>query len=148
MFDTNILIPLREAREGLGTVLAKNRGVVFSIIRLFPSSRQRPEVVEILRSVHDLTRPMPGCVGCWLSEDDFLHDHVRYAEQWESEEALHEHIRSDLYGRVLSAMELSKHPPEVRFYFSSEHEGMELIERLRHKHKLPLRPSGLGQSRV
>jgi quinol monooxygenase YgiN len=133
MLNMNVLASRPEAETGSGTLLAKDRGVVFSVIRLFPSPRQRAELVEILRSVQDLTRPLPGCLGCWLSEQDYLHNHIRYAEQWESEEALHEHIRSDLYSRVLAAMELSKKAPEVRFYFSTEAKGFELIENIRRK---------------
>jgi quinol monooxygenase YgiN len=133
MLNMNGLAPRAQIETGTGTLLAKERGVVFSVIRLFPSPRQRAELVEILRSVQDLTRPLPGCMGCWLSEQDYLHNHVRYAEQWESEEALHEHIRSDLYSRVLAAMELSKKAPEVQFYFSTEAKGFELIESIRRK---------------
>ncbi len=88
-------------------------------------------MVEILSSVQDLTRLLPGCVGCCLSEEAYLDNHIRYAEQWESEEALNEHIRSELYRRVLAAMELSRREPEVRFYYTSEAKGFELIESLR-----------------
>jgi quinol monooxygenase YgiN len=136
MLETNVLTQLPKPTDNLGTVLAKTQRVVFSIIRLFPTPKQRAELIEILRSVQDLTRPIPGCLGCWLADNDFVHDHVRYTEQWESDQALHDHIRSDLYGRVLAAMELSKRPPEVRFYFSSEQKGFELIESLRHKGKV------------
>jgi quinol monooxygenase YgiN len=107
--------------------------VVFSILKMFPSAKQRVEMVEILRSVQDLTRPAPGCQGCWLCEDDLLHDHVRYVEQWESEDALTEHIRSDLYRRVLAAMELSKQRPEVSFYYTTEKKGFEVIEAARRR---------------
>ncbi len=106
-------------------------GVVFSIIRLFPAPKHRAEVIELLASVQDLTRPEPGCIGCWLSEEDLPYTHVRYAEQWESEEALHAHIRSGLYHRLLAAMELSRQQPEVKFYYCSEVRGLEVIEAAR-----------------
>lgn len=109
--------------------------MVFSIIRLFPSIKQRAQVIELLRSVQDLTRPCPGCLGSWFSEEDILHNHIRYAEQWESEEALYEHIRSDLYRRLLAAMELSKHPPEVTFYYCSQTKGLEVVEAARRQAK-------------
>ena len=80
---------------------------------------------------------MPGCVGCWVSEEDYLHNHIRYAEQWESEQALHNHLRSDLYRRILNAMELSKRPPEVGFYHTTEKQGFELIETVRRETKAP-----------
>ena len=117
--------------------ISGDRGcVVFSIITIFPSAKQRSQVIEILRSVQDLTRPAAGCAGCWVSEEEILHNHVRYVEQWESEEAMHDHIRSDLYHRVLTAMELSKHPPEVHFYYTSNTKGFELVEKLRNQSTL------------
>ncbi len=94
-------------------------------------------MIELLRSVQDLTRPSFGCLGCWVSEEDSLHNHVRYAEQWESEEALHDHIRSDLYRRVLAAMELSRQEPEVRFFYCSETKGLEVIEAARREATMP-----------
>jgi len=109
--------------------------VVFSIIRLFPAPKDRAQVIEVLRSVQDLVRPSPGCIGCWVSEEDYLHNHIRYAEQWESEDALQEHIRSDLYLRVLAALELSRQQPDVKFYYSSETKGLELIEAARRRAK-------------
>ena len=105
--------------------------MVFSVIGLSPSLKNRGQLLEILRSLVDLTRPCPGCMGCWLSEEDFLRNHVLYAEQWETEEALHEHIRSDLYLRLLSAIELSQQPPEVSFYYTAETKGFNLVETIR-----------------
>ncbi len=109
----------------------KRLNVVFSIIRLFPSARQRAQVIELLRSVQDLARLRPGCQGSWFSEADPMHDHLLYAEQWESEATLAEHIRSDLYRRLLAAMELSRQPPEVTFYYCSQTKGLELVEAVR-----------------
>jgi len=109
----------------------KGGNVIFSVIDLLPSLKNRGQLLEILRSLVDLTRPCPGCMGCWLSEDDFLRNHVLYAEQWETEEALHEHIRSDLYLRLLSAIELSQQPPEVSFYYTTETKGLNLVETVR-----------------
>ncbi len=105
--------------------------MLFSTIRFFPAPKRRAEVLELLRSVQDLARPSSGCVGCWLSEDDYLHNDIRYVEQWESEGGLQDHIRSDLYRRVLAAMELSRQEPEVKFYYCSEPKGLELIEAAR-----------------
>lgn len=105
--------------------------VIFSIIKLFPPAKKHSQVVEIMRSVQDLTRPLPGCSGCWLSEEESVDSHIRYAEQWDSEEAMHAHIRSGVYRRLLAAMEISKQPPEVKFYYTSEEKGLELVESLR-----------------
>jgi quinol monooxygenase YgiN len=105
--------------------------VVLSVINLFPAPKHRAEMLEILRSVQDFAYPSPGCTGCWISEEEFADSHVRYSEQWESDEALATHLRSDLYRRVLAAMELSRRPPEVHFYYCDESRGFEVIEAAR-----------------
>ena len=106
-------------------------GVIFAVIKVFPSAKQQAQAIEILRSVQDLTRPCPGCMGCWVSEEDFSQPHIRYIEQWQSEETLQEHIQSDLYRRVLATMELSRRRPEVIYYFTAEERGFDLIEAVR-----------------
>jgi quinol monooxygenase YgiN len=106
-------------------------GAIFAIMKVFPSARQQPQVVEILRMVQDLTRPSSGCAGCWVSEESFPQPHIRYAEQWESEESLHEHLRGQLYRRLLAAMELSTKQPEVAYYYTKQERGFDLVEEIR-----------------
>lgn len=105
--------------------------VVFATITIVPSPKHRAQVLEILRSVQDLTRPTAGCRGCYLSEEDALHQPIHYLEQWDSEQALHAHLSSELYRRVLEALELSKRAPEVRFFYTAKEQGLELIEAVR-----------------
>src|SRR6186997_118588 len=80
--------------------------VILSVIGLFPATRQRGELVEILHSVADLTKPAAGCRGCWISDEESLHNCIQYVELWEAEDTLYEHIRSELYLRLLAAMEI------------------------------------------
>jgi len=112
-------------------------GAIFAILKVFPSARQQPQVVEILRTVQDLTRPAAGCAGCWVSEENFPQPHIRYAEQWESEESLHEHLKSSLYRRVLAAMELSTKQPEINYYYTGAERGFDLIEQVRREQAEP-----------
>ena len=119
-----------------GTLLAIRKCVVFSLLRIFPAPKQYNQVIELLRSVQDLTRHKPCCIGCWVSNGDPLDQQIRYVEQWDSEEALHEHIRSHLYLRILEAMELSKQLPEIKFYYSAGSKGFELIEGIRGRSKV------------
>lgn len=110
--------------------------MVFSTIRLFPAAKDRAQVIELLRSVQDLVRPNPGCIGSWVSEEDYLQNQIRYTEQWEGEDALQEHIRSDLYLRILAALEISKQQPDVKFYCCAETKGLEFIEAARRRAKV------------
>ncbi len=75
-------------------------------------------------------------------EEEFAQNHIRYTEQWQSEEALQEHIRSDLYRRLLAAMELSRKEPEVKFYCCSQVKGLELIEAARRHTAIPENGTG------
>ncbi len=105
--------------------------LIFSTLKLFPRGRESSEMIRILRSVRDLTQTLPDCLGCWLDEGGYLRGPLVYVEQWESSEALHNHLRSDLYNRLLVAMELSAKPPELCFHYVSETKGMELVQGIR-----------------
>jgi quinol monooxygenase YgiN len=56
---------------------------------------------------------------------------ILYLEQWQSRESLDRHIRSELYFRVLSAMELATEAPEIYFHEVSDTRGLEYVEALR-----------------
>ena len=92
-------------------------------------------VLEVLRSIEGPVRAQLGCADCRIYEDKGVDQAVVLVERWESQEALEEHIRSDSYRRILSALEMSSAPPEVCFDYVSSSEGMELIERLRSMNK-------------
>src|SRR5215470_82486 len=97
---TDDLTHQEQVLAGSSRLPQQERRVIFSVISLCPSLKNRGQLIELLRSVLDLSRPCPGRMGCWLSEEDSLQNRIIYAEQWETEEALHEHIRSDLYRRL------------------------------------------------
>ncbi len=105
--------------------------MVFATLKFFPTAKQSKQLISILCSVRDLTQTLPDCVGCWLDNGGYLHGPVSYAEQWASAEALRQHLRSDLYGWLLVAMELSHQPPEVHFHYVAESKGMELVQQIR-----------------
>jgi quinol monooxygenase YgiN len=111
----------------------EGRRVIFSVIGFYTSPRRRGHLLEILRSFIDLTRPCQGCIGCWLCEEEYLQNYVRYAEQWATEEHLISHIQSDHYLRLLSAVELSERQPEIDFYYTTRTKGFDLIESIRGK---------------
>ena len=52
-------------------------------------------------------------------------------EEWDSRATLDEHIKSDTYRIVLSMMELSNYPPDIKLNIVSKTERMEAIEAVR-----------------
>jgi len=107
------------------------RLMVISTLRIVPSPKQRSEVLEILLSVLGPTEIQPGCLSCGVYEEKGPDHAVLFRAHWETELALHEHICSDFYPRLLVACELSNRPPEVCFHHVSTTQGMDLIEQLR-----------------
>ncbi len=106
-------------------------GVVISTLRVFPSRDERRHVLAILRSVQGPTQAQPHCLSCRVYEEEGLEESVLYMERWDSEEDFERHVRSELYRRILAALEFSRKPPEVTFDFVSSTRGMDLIESLR-----------------
>ena len=76
-------------------------------------------------------RAQPGCIACDIYEEQGPEPALVLVERWESQAALEVHLRSEIYRRILGAIELSGGPPEVRFDYVSATEGLELVERSR-----------------
>jgi quinol monooxygenase YgiN len=105
--------------------------MMISLLKVIAVSNKRDAILEVLRSVIDHTWGLPGCLGSACYEEQKSEGAVLYVEQWETKEGLYRHIQSDLYHRVISAMELAVVEPEIRFHEVSQSMGMELIESLR-----------------
>jgi quinol monooxygenase YgiN len=73
----------------------------------------------------------PGCIAYHIYVEQGQEPAVVLVERWESRATLEAHIRSDIYRRILGAIELAGGPPEMSFEVVSGSEGMELVERLR-----------------
>ena len=119
------------AEKRASTSLANAKRVVISTLRFVLSQKQHQEVLEILRSVLGPTETQPGCLSCRIYEEEGPDRATVLCGHWETEAALQEHIRSDLYRRVLAACELSNRPPAFCFHHVSRTQGMDLIQQLR-----------------
>jgi len=92
---------------------------------------QHVEALELLRSIRGPTQAHPGCIACGIYQEDDGDHSILLFEEWSSLGALHEHVRSELYRRVLAALELATQPPEVCVRHVSTTEGFDLIQKLR-----------------
>ena len=82
-------------------------------------------------SVKNMTRLKPSCTNCEIYEEHGDGQKILYIEKWQTREAMYQHIRSNLYLRVLNAIELASKLPEICFHEDSETAGIELIEAIR-----------------
>jgi quinol monooxygenase YgiN len=105
--------------------------VVISTIRIFPSRDERRQLLGILRSVQGPTQAQPHCQSCRIYEEDDSENSILYMERWDSEAEFERHVRSELYWRILAAVEFSRKAPEISFDYISITKGIDLVEALR-----------------
>lgn len=77
---------------------------------------KREVLLEILHSIENALQGRPACVDCCVLEEPVGERKVLYYDQWSSPEDLTLHIRSELFLRMLVAMELAARPPEINFH--------------------------------
>jgi quinol monooxygenase YgiN len=105
--------------------------MVIAILKIKPIPERWHELLSLLRSIQGPTLVKPGCLASEIYEmhgDDSL---IQYIEHWHTKEDLSGHIQSDLFLRLLFAMEMASKEPEIRFYEVAEARGLEFIETLR-----------------
>jgi len=105
--------------------------VILSKFRLFPAPEKRRQVLAALRSVQGPTQAEPSCSASQVYEEDGPDSAILYVEEWDSESEFRDHVRSELYRRVLAAIDLSKSAPEFGIYQVSNVQGLELIQQMR-----------------
>ena len=104
--------------------------VVMSLRVKAPAGR-RDKILKTLGSVLGPTRVLRGCLSCRLYQDLENRNVLTLIEEWESQEALDRHVRSDHYRKILAVMDLASEPPEIQFRSVASMAGMERIEQLR-----------------
>ena len=89
------------------------------------------EALEILGSVNEQVQFDAGCIGCRLYRSVEDPPKIMIEQLWNSEEDAMEHLRSDIYRRVLLVIEMAQEPPEVRFDVIARSSGFEVVEKAR-----------------
>jgi quinol monooxygenase YgiN len=102
-----------------------------SVVKIVPLPEKRQEVLDILQSMKGPTQALGGCRLCSIYVEYGEDQAVVYVEKWRTDDEMHHHMRSTLYGRLLEGMELSVKAPEVCIYDIASTCGLELIEAVR-----------------
>ena len=105
--------------------------MILSIVKIAPPPEKRKEVLSILRSIRGPVQAISGCLDCRICEVDGDEYEVLFLEHWQSWESFMRHIRSEIYARLLGAMELSMSEPDVSFFEVTEMRGMEILKAVR-----------------
>jgi len=102
-----------------------------AFIEINPAPRNRGKVLELLRFSAQRLSTKPQCLGAGVYEAVDGKDTILYIERWETEEAHHHHLKSDLFFGVLTAIDMAQSLPEVAFYQVSSTASMDLVVELR-----------------
>lgn len=105
--------------------------MLLSLITIYPFSENESKVIDVLDSVQALIATNADCLGCLFTVKTGVDKSICYMERWRTREALDRHLRSNLYCRVLEAMELSSKPPSVEFYEMKGIGGLDVIKGVR-----------------
>ncbi len=116
--------------KGTRTVRRKP-ALITATLRLTTAQNTRQEIVSLLRSLIEPTRVESGCISCGLYADLQDPDSIVWVEEWSTEDALENHLRSTQYKKILAALEMSEERPDVRFNTVARTSGMQLIEKAR-----------------
>jgi quinol monooxygenase YgiN len=106
-------------------------GCVVATVQIPTSSECVDDVIATLRSVVGPSLANRTCSECRVLRDASDELFVLYYERWESFSAFERHVRSDLYRRVLVAIDMASEPPDVRFECLNTTWGLDLVGRLR-----------------
>jgi len=101
--------------------------MVLAIISITASAKGRREILRALRVLAPPTRARSGCCRVHLLQDVENRNVITWIEEWDSEEALRLHMRSDEYRTLLAVVDMSMREPEVRFHTIAKTASMELI---------------------
>src|SRR5262245_19833565 len=110
--------------------------LVITILDMTLHSGQEADAARALTALCDVTRALPGCVGCDVFQQVARPEETLYVEIWNEVGALEDHIRSREFDRLLAILETSPAPPLLTFRFVAETRGLAWIEELRLKGKL------------
>jgi quinol monooxygenase YgiN len=105
--------------------------VILSTLRMIIRSERRSDFLVAMRGMLEPARVERGCLSYRLYEDVENRDAFILLEEWETQEDLEKHIRSDIQWRLLTLMDLLSERPEVQFNTVSHTTGMEFIEDVR-----------------
>ena len=105
--------------------------MVIFILKVTPSSCQREEILQVLRCVEGPISIKAGCLFSEIYEKVSDEPAILYMEFWNSFDMICHHIRSELFTKILIAMEMSSKQPEIHFYDLSKEWGLDLVEELR-----------------
>lgn len=117
------------------STIREGRDTVSELVRMKVCWRVTPqESGRITAALHSLmmeTRTEPSCVSCKLSTEMGERTGLCYVEEWKSERALMDHLRSSRFSHLAELLERATERPSVEFQLASGVRGIDYAEEVR-----------------
>ncbi len=95
------------------------------------SEPDRRKVIASLGALLGSTRAQPGCRVCALLLDAEDPKRLVLWQEWDRQDQLTRHLKSEDYRLVLAAIEMSREAPQVHFDTVEVRSGLEVVEAAR-----------------
>jgi quinol monooxygenase YgiN len=97
--------------------------VVIGRVRTEPD--KRAELVRIGQTLAAASRTEPGCISYRLYEDTEIENEFVFLEEWESDEALQQHLATSHIAEFMRAVPATiVAPPDVKFHLIAHSRGV------------------------
>jgi quinol monooxygenase YgiN len=104
--------------------------MIQATFRLVAPEGKRQELLEVLLCLKGPTEAYVECLDCWICQD-VENDHALiYLVQWQTQDDLETHLRSERFRRLLPYIELSVERPIVSFGSIAHIRGIEFLVEL------------------
>ncbi len=104
--------------------------IIFSIrIVVKPNTRK-----EIIEAIHLFGAPISlasGCISYRTSQGTKNLNEITLTGEWATREDLDRHLKSEDFRKIMTLLDMSTSPPEIKLSEVSEQQGMEVIKTAR-----------------
>ena len=101
--------------------------MIQAIFRLVAPEGKLREFLDVLLYLKGPTEGLAECRTCWICQDVTNDNAVIYLVQWDTQEDLESHLRSERFRRLLPYIEMSVEPPAVTFGSIEHIRGIEFL---------------------
>ena len=99
-------------------------------LKISSSPERRDELLNALKLLINPVTVAPGCIQCRLFEDTSETGSFMIIEEWQTRDDLVRRLKTDHFRRLLTVLEMSSTPPEVRCEKVLNVNGIETIDAL------------------
>ena len=107
--------------------------MILAILKMNSRPTKRKELLQTLHAVIQQIRKEKSCMKCSACQDIETENSFRLIEEWETQQDLDDHLRSDLFTVLLGAKNLLSEPLEIKFNMVSSTAGLEVVKAARGK---------------